>query len=337
MTADDRAWQEQLRKRWTLLRARRNPTGVVTSGMGVMVGDGAEVLVGLDARGDHHLLVPTPIDAPVAEDSQAAYVRIQRSELVVEGYNRIYADVVCHRADLSELFDDILSAILDQLASGTEERPDVVCKQVLDAWRELLRRRGGMLGEDALRGLFGELIILEQILMAADTHDLSVWRGPDRDPHDFRIAKGDLEVKTLGAAGSTVRIHGIEQLEPPADGTLHLVVVRLVADMDGIALPDLVERIRTKVGDRRAFALALARAGYGEADGEHYRDRRFTVTQIAALAVGDGFPRISPSSLVGILPDEVSALSYTLDLSFLLPTALGPASLASLFTKGTPS
>ncbi|MFI9836316.1 PD-(D/E)XK motif protein [Nonomuraea sp. NPDC051941] len=336
MTADDRAWQEQLRRRWTLLRARRTPTGVVTSGMGVMVGVGAEVLVGLDARGDHHLLVPTHIDAPVAEDSQAAYVRIQRSELVVEGYNRIYADVVCHRADLSELFDDILAAMLAQLASGTGERPDVVCKQVLDEWRELLRRRGGLLGEDALRGLFGELIILEQILAAAGAHDLSVWRGPDREPHDFRLAEGDLEVKTLGATGSTVRIHGIEQLEPPEGGDLHLVVVRLVADLDGIALPDLVERIRPKVGDHRAFSLALARAGYGEADGEHYRDRRFAVTQIAALAVGDGFPRISPSSLADTLPDEIGALSYTLDLSFLLPTALDSASLAPLFAKGTP-
>ncbi|AWS47062.1 PD-(D/E)XK motif protein [Streptosporangium sp. 'caverna'] len=335
MTTINRVWQAQLRARWALLSARRDPAGVVTSGMGITVDDGAEVLAGIDARGDHHLLVPTGVDRSVAEDSQAAYVRIQRRALVVDGYVRTYADVVCHRADLFELFDDILAAMLTQLASSSGERPDAVCKQVLDEWRELLRRRGGLLGDDALRGLFGELIILEQILTAGEAHDLSVWRGPDREPHDFRLPGGDLEVKVLGATGAAVRIHGIEQLEPPEDGDLYLVVVRLVTDHDGLALPDLVERIQPKTDDHRAFAVALARAGYSETDAEHYRDRRFVVTQIAALPVDDGFPRIVPSSLADALPDEVSALSYTLDLSFLLPSALTDASVVPLFAKGT--
>ncbi|MET8008141.1 PD-(D/E)XK motif protein [Nonomuraea glycinis] len=334
MTTSDRLWQAQLRARWALLSARRAPAGVVTSGMGIAVGNGAEILAGVDSRGDHHLLVPTGVDAPIAEDSHAAYIRIQRSALVVDGYSRTYADIVCHRADLSELFDDILAAMLTRLASGSGERPDAVCKQVLDEWRELLRRRGGLLGDDALRGLFGELIILEQILAAGGAHNLSAWRGPDREPHDFRLSGGDLEVKVLGATGSVVRIHGIKQLEPPEDGDLHLVVVRLVADPDGLTLPDLIERIRLKASDRRTFAVALARAGYGETDAEHYCDRRFVVTQIAALPVDNGFPRVVPSSLADTLPDEISALSYTLDLSFFLPSALTDASVAPLFARG---
>ncbi|MER6827570.1 PD-(D/E)XK motif protein [Streptosporangium sp. NPDC000563] len=334
MTTNDRVWQAQLRARWAVLSTRRNPAGVVTSGMGITVSDGTEVLAGIDARGDHHLLVPTGVDASITEDSQAAYVRIQRCTLVVDGYVRTYADIVCHRTDLSELFDDILAAMLAQLAAGPAERPDAVCKRVLDEWRELLRHRGGLLGDDALRGLFGELIILEQILMTGDAHNLSVWRGPDREPHDFHLPGGDLEVKTLGAAGSAVRIHGIEQLEPPENSNLHLIMVRLATDRDGLALPDLVERIQQKASDRRAFAIALARAGYGATDAEHYRDRRFIVTQIAALPVDDGFPRIVPSSLADSLPDEVSALSYTLDLSLLLPNALTGASIAPLFAKG---
>ncbi|WP_433178168.1 PD-(D/E)XK motif protein [Actinoallomurus sp. CA-150999] len=334
MTASDRAWQAQLRAHWAVLSARRDSAGVATSGLGVLVG-GAEVLAGVDARGDHHLLVPAGDGALVVEDSQAAYIRIQRCVLAIGGRGRTFVDVVCHRADLSELFDDVISSMLTELATDPRSQPAVVCKRILNEWRELLRRRGGLLGEDALRGLFGELVVLERILAASDAYDLSVWRGPDREPHDFRLLDGDLEVKTLGTTGSMVRVHGIEQLEPSDKGDLHLIVVRLVANHDGLALPDLVERIRPKTNDRRAFAAALARAGYSETDAEHYSDRRFMIAQIAALPIGDDFPRIAPSSLVVTLPDEVSALSYSLDLSLLLPKALTDAAIAPLFTKGT--
>jgi hypothetical protein len=333
MTASHRVWQAQLQAHWAVLSARRPTTGVVTSGLGIVVKDGAEVLAGVDARGDHHLLVPAA-DGTLVEDSQAAYIRIQRCALVIGGRGRTYVDVVCHRADLSELFDDILATMLTELATDSTEQPDAVCKRVLDEWRELLRRRGGLLGDDALRGLFGELVVLEQILDASSTHDLSVWRGPDREPHDFRLPGGDLEVKTLGVTGSMVRIHGIEQLEPSEDGELHLIVVRLSADHDGLALPDLIERIHPKANDRRAFTVALARAGYSETDAQHYRDRRFTIMQIGALSVDDEFPRIAPSSLADMLPDEVSSLSYTLDLSLLLPRALTDAAIKPLLTKG---
>ncbi|MFF4442020.1 PD-(D/E)XK motif protein [Streptomyces sp. NPDC001621] len=336
MTGNSDAWQTRLRAHWSVLKARRTPDGVATSGLGLSVGDNAEVLVGVDAHGDHHLLIPTNLRSTPVEDYQAAYIRIQRCTLVVDGRSRIFTDVVCHRPDLSELFDDILAAMLAELATDTGRPPDTVCKQVLDEWRELLRRRGGLLGDDALRGLFGELIVLEKILTANPENGLSAWRGPNREPHDFRLDNGNLEVKTLGANGSTVRIHGIGQLEPPTSGNLHLIVVRLTAASDGLALPDLVDRLQSKVADRRAFAVALARCGYSQTDADHYRDRRFTVAQITALPIDDAFPRVVPSSLSGELPKEVSALSYSLDLSVLLPLAtLADHTLMPLFVKGS--
>jgi hypothetical protein len=309
---------------------------MATNGLGLTLGNDDEVRVGVDASGDHHLLVPTDGQGTQVEDHQAAYIRIQRCELFVDGRSRLFTDVVCHRPDLSELFDDILAAMLVELASTPGQRAETVCKRVLDEWRELLRRRGGLLGDEALRGLFGELIVLEQVLTANPKNGLSAWCGPDRAPHDFRLGNGNLEVKTLGANGSTVRIHGIGQLEPPTGGALHLVVVRLLTVPDGLALPDLVERLQSRVGDRRDFVLALARSGYSQLDADHYRDRRFTIARITALPIDGTFPRIVPSTLSGILPAEVSALSYSLDLSLLLPLAsLTDRALTPLFANGS--
>ncbi|GGW83804.1 PD-(D/E)XK motif protein [Streptomyces galilaeus] len=336
MTENPESWQAQLRAHWSVLSARRTPNGMATNGLRLMLGDDAEVRVGVDGRGDHHLLVPADGQSAVVEDHQAAYIKIQRGELFVDGRTRLFTDIVCHHPNLSELFDDILAAMLVELAADPGQRAETVCKRVLDEWRELLRRRGGLLGDEALRGLFGELIVLEQVLTANPANSLSTWCGPDREPHDFCLGNGDLEVKTLGVNGSTVRIHGIGQLEPPTGGALHLVVVRLISAPDGLALPDLAERLRSKVGDRRDFALALARSGYSQLDADHYRDRRFSVARITALPIDETFPRIVPSVLSGMLPNEVSALSYSLDLSFLLPLAkLTDQALTPLFANGS--
>ncbi|MEU5664236.1 PD-(D/E)XK motif protein [Streptomyces longwoodensis] len=336
MTDNSESWQAQLKAHWSILNTRRTPDGMATNGLGLAVGDDAEVRVGVDGRGDHHLLVPADGQGASIEDHQAAYIRIQRCELFVDGRNHLFTDIVCHHPDLSDLFDDILAAMLVELAAGSGQRAETVCKRVLDEWRELLRRRGGLLSDEALRGLFGELIVLQKVLTANPENGLSAWRGPDREPHDFRLGNGDLEVKTLGVNGSTVRIHGIGQLEPPTDGALHLIVVRLLPAPDGLALPDLVEQLQTKVGDRKNFALALARSGYSQLDADHYRDRRFTVARITALPINGTFPRIVPSALSGILPPEVSSLSYSLDLSLLLPfAALTDGALTPLFANGS--
>jgi len=336
MTVRSQPWQAELRAHWAVLNNRRTGDGVATSAVGLAVADDAEILVGVDARGDHHLLVPTDPGTLVAEDSQAAHIRIQRCTLLVGGQGHTFIDIVCHRPDLSELFDDILAAMLVELASATDQPPDVVCKRVLGEWRELLSRRGGLLGDEALRGLFGELIVLERILAANPDNDLTAWCGPDRQPHDFRLENGDLEVKTLGATGATVHIHGIEQLQPPACGALHLIVVRLLNAADGVTLPELVERLQTKIDDRRAFTATLARAGYSQIDADHYLDRRFIVGKTTALPVDANFPRIVPSSLTGALPVEISAFAYSLDLSLLLPLAtLTDSAIEPLFAKGT--
>jgi hypothetical protein len=46
-------------------------------------------------------------------------------------------------------------------------------------------------------GLYGELVILERLLLAG--YGLDCWVGAAKEVHDFRLADSDLEVKTTTA------------------------------------------------------------------------------------------------------------------------------------------
>lgn len=328
-----RLWQQELALRWSELETRRDHRGTATQPLGVAVAEG-EVLAGIDHRGDHQLLVPVAGDIDLVEDTQTAHIQVTARKLSFDGVINNYVAVTCHRHDLVDLFDDILADVLSEL-SVTTDRPDLICKQALDRWRELLRRSRERLGESEIRGLFGELVVLERILDAGTQQCVSAWTGPDRDPHDFRLAYGDLEVKTLGVRGTEVEIHGVEQLEPPPGKLLHVILVRLAMSPRGVALPELVERIAPKTGDSNAFAAKLAIAGFRDVDSHHYRDRRFSVGAISAIPVDGDFPRIIASSLTdGRLPDEVTRLTYTLDLSAALAGALAGDRLYEIFGRG---
>ncbi|NMI54270.1 MULTISPECIES: PD-(D/E)XK motif protein [unclassified Streptomyces] len=322
MSTTSKDWRRELRITWPILAARRTPGEHMTMApIGLVVG-ADEVQIALDARGDRHLLLPVARDEEVREDLRSAHVRITRERLTVDGRVRHYADLVCHRDDFGDLFDDVVSEVLERVATdGTH--PSWTCRQVLDAWREMFQGRGGRLAVSEQRGLFGELTVLRHLLVGEEfLRPTQVWTGPDRQPHDFRLPGWSLEVKTLGRSGSQVEIHGLDQLAPPPSGQLTLVLVRLVEDPSGTSLPELAERVVAAAGDSRGVIEQLAKAGYSAADAELYGSLRYGPPQLLGLAVDADFPALTHASLLGGLPAGIEAVRYTLDVSDRLPGAL---------------
>ncbi|WP_435280664.1 PD-(D/E)XK motif protein [Streptomyces koelreuteriae] len=323
MSGADTNWRRELRFTWPVLGARRIAGEHMTMapiGLAVTAG---EVQVGLDARGDRHLLLPVARPEEVHEDLRSAHVRLKRESLRVEGRVQHYADLVCHRTDLGDLFDDVVSEVLQRLAEDGGA-PAHTCRQTLDAWREMFQGRGGRLGTSEQRGLFGELTVLEHVLHGdAFLRPTQIWTGPDRLPHDFRMpGTWDVEVKTLSLGGSTVEIHGLDQLAPPPGGRLTVVLVRLVEDASGTSLPELAERVVAAAADSRGVIEQLAKAGYSTADADLYAGARYGRPRLLGLAVDAGFPALTPADLRGPLPPGVDAVRYTLDVADRLPDAL---------------
>jgi hypothetical protein len=289
------------------------------------------VLLGVDRRGDHCLLVPVPPEIPTQEDRRSAFVQVVRSDLVLDGSTRTYAAVVCHRRDLDGLFDDVLAAMLAELADQPTD-PAGTCIRVLSEWRELLRKNAGVLGESALRGLFGELLVLERIIKSHSSVAVAdLWRGPDLEPHDFNLGGHVIEVKTLGHTGSIVEIHGLDQLQAPPRQELYLILVRLAEDMEGRSLPELIDAIAKALPNPGEFREQLAKAGYSAADAQAYRDRRFLGRQVLGLQVTSGFPSIVHNSFASAVPPEIRGVTYTIDLVEYLPEAWTDDDLERVF------
>lgn len=323
-------WRRELRRTWPVLRpGAGDQLAVYPIEIDHEAGD---VLLAADGRGDHHLLVPILPGDEVIDDLLSAHVRMTKRDLVVDGKQARYLDVVCHRPDLNSLFDDVLAAMLQAL-EASRDTASSICGRVLDKWRELLRKRGSPLREEAVRGLIGELVVLEQVLIRDEGVAVhSTWTGPDRTPHDIHLGGHDLEVKSLGANAATVEIHGLDQLDP-VDRRLHLILVHLGRHAEGASLPELVDRVRSHCRDITGFNEQLSKAGYSESDVDAYAVTRYRVEQILAMEVDQMFPCLTRQSLARPLPEVVTDLRYKLDLVALLPDALTGAALTPLFER----
>jgi hypothetical protein len=187
----------------------------------------------------------------------------------------------------------------------------------IDRWRNLLERDRSGLEESVLRGLIGELFVLETEFLPTLTPGVAVktWTGPHGSPQDFLLPSGvRIEVKTIGRDAGAVRINGLAQLDAGID-PLVLMVVR--AETTGasapgaVTVPVLIARLRTRLAqDPDAlvdFDAALAAAGWHE----HPSHDSFALRPIAIEAhdVDGQFPRLTRASVPAAVDDVHYAIA----------------------------
>lgn len=311
MSAPDR-----LLEAWTILGAAVGDERIIrVEPTGVSVGAG-EILAGLDIHGGRHLLVPSSVEG-IREDRRSAGVQIRGATLEDEGHQLRFLDVVCLVPRLNDLFAEVASDMLEALILGPAH-PAAVCYAVLERWRELLEKQDPrLLGPQQLTGLFGELLILKDIVTHDPSGGIDTWTGPDKKQHDFTGNAAAIEVKTTTVReGRIVEVHGVEQLEAPADGALFLAFVRLDVDPNGTPVPALVDEILALGAERRPFLGLLSRAGYDPTKTLEYASPAFIPRERRLYAVTTGFPRVVGSSFVDRrLPPGVLRLRYDIDLT----------------------
>lgn len=173
----------------------------------------------------------------------------------------------------------------------------VVVQRILH-WRSLLEREAAGLGEAALRGLIGELLVLRDRLLPTLGPGAAVpaWRGPLGAPQDFVLPDGRrIEVKTVGPHAEQVRINGLDQLDPRGD-PLTLTVVRADAatpDARGAtSAPALIGELRALLAAEPEALLAFeaALSGLGWHDHASHDAVALRVLGMEDHEVGPGFP-----------------------------------------------
>jgi hypothetical protein len=205
----------------------------------------------------------------------------------------------------------------------TEENRPVIAALMLEleSFDELLEETP-LLAIERQIGLFGELVLLERLLSRMGARALDAWVSPLREPHDFRLAGRELEVKTTVAPQRIHTIHGADQLVPSEGHALYLVSVVLgpAGAGDGCSLADKVtvlsERLASDRHRQKQFVDAIRGFGFKESDRAQYT-RRFVVRRpLALISVDSAFPAITRTTVqraLGPLATRIEAIDYVVN------------------------
>lgn len=289
-----------------------------------------ELAAAVDHEGRRHLLVPIGAHQRVRRGLEGPVLLLRKRALEGEDSYQDYADLGCLRSDLNDVFTSLCADVL-KASESAPTNPLKALYTVLDRWKALFQPPGTPLGAEQLAGLFAELIVLVRLL-ESDAGAQRLWAGPSGHRHDFTTATRAVEVKASTAAeGRRLRVHGLDQLEAPGDGTLQLAWYRLErVSGPGKRLVDLVDRAVRICEDESALLTLLAQAGYRSADAHTYRDVRFSVAEERWYEVDMSFPRLTGNDLSSAgIPIRFVDVHYTIDLSSDPPTPMDPAQMTA--------
>lgn len=218
-----------------------------------------------------------------------------------------------------ELFYAICNDIVECTRQATSDTGLAIILRRLGNWHQFLRReKSGLLNEEQIKGLLGELIFIRKWLAPSFGWDkaISFWCGPLGTPQDFSVDDAVIEVKAqLSVTRAEVKISSAEQLTPQANRMhLHVLTFGKASEKndDTYSLPDLVHEIRTVLIQSpdvlEMFSELLLDVGY--VDSQHYESYVYTLVDENTYEVKEGFPRITTS----YLPSGIVKINYNISL-----------------------
>jgi hypothetical protein len=216
---------------------------------------------------------------------------------------------------------DVFTALAEDLAKkavgGSEAEAASRVISALARWQRFLASLGRSLSDEARRGLWGELKIMEDFLIPyiGIEASMSSWKGPFGVSQDFQLSNLALEVKTRAARSpAVVRISSERQLQP--EPWKHLFLIHLAVDEQdgaGETLPERISKLRGLVRGHASaefFEDALLEACWLDAEEEKHRMRGFMVRELETFRVEGDFPRLTPA----VLPPGIGGVVYDLSL-----------------------
>lgn len=223
-----------------------------------------------------------------------------------------------------ELFADVypmLCAVADRIQLEGAA-PLAALEATLELWGRLLARRA-RLSQDQEVGLFGELLLLRELVHVCGAADaVAGWRGPLAEEHDFGLTELDLEVKTTTGERRRHWITNLTQLVPSGSRALWLCSIQLTraGAGHGQTLPELVDAVGALLTDelvRARFEEVLRSLNWKDEQRDLHLQRWGLRSRPRALAVDGSFPALTPAAFaaLGLGAGELTQVRYELDLS----------------------
>ncbi len=320
-------------RNWALLRAGVQPTsGLEIPTISTDVSTAAEqVRLAIGPNGEPRILLPLgDRESPTTIQGGSA-LSIAVSSFNHKGQILRFLDLICLSVDLETVFGEVVEEMLVRIARG------IGCvdaaRSTIEDFRSLLIRAGAArIDKGRIAGLIAELLVLNRLLDRSSSA-WRAWSGPAGQRHDFRAGDTSLEVKaSLRLGAPYVIINGLQQLEAPTGGTLHLLRFVLEPVSGGMLSVSSLARVAiSKADEPERLSELLAAVGCINIDAEDWNRHRFRSESEHLYEIRPGFPRLTNSMLGnGTAPLGVHKISYQIDLSVADPFLCDQAVHAAL-------
>ena len=207
----------------------------------------------------------------------------------------------------NDIFSVLVQDIIDRITPLPDEQKAIIMFiSRLQQWQSFLKKGHPLiLGEEAQRGLYGELDFLRQYAipnLGAEVA-LATWLGPRNYPQDFRFGNTAIEVKTsIAKQHQKIFITSERQLDESGEGVIYLYHLSLeMRQGSGESLPEIILRIRDLLHDRpvsaEVFETLLFEAGYLDVNSSYYEKTGYIKRETNFFKVAETFPRIIEKDL----------------------------------------
>ncbi|CAI1960388.1 Uncharacterised protein [Serratia fonticola] len=216
-----------------------------------------------------------------------------------------------------EGLETVFGRLCQDLIDATEDVPNEkalisLFRERLDLWKRLFQKYAtGLLELHEIKGLLGELIILEKLLTNPNSNNdaneiITAWVGPLGADQDFIFYNQAVEVKAIRQNSESISIASLTQLDNSIPLTLVTVVLipSSIENKESIGLNNLVAKIESMIAISSSvldlFHSRLLEAGYVE--NEFYDSVLFILDEITFFNVAKDFPRLTPAMVpLGII------------------------------------
>jgi hypothetical protein len=227
--------------------------------------------------------------------------------------------------DFVDLFNDLILSLyskINKISSPKEYAIELI--HSFYKWVEFFEDSfNSKLSREEIQGLFGELFILRNKILEADSETvnelLDSWKGPYDNTNDFVFDNKNVEVKTKKDSKPSVKISSEFQLEKEFDKGLELLIVSVIVDLtNGESIYDLLTEIvretRCNLGDLVILYRALNKKSLTVDSTIEYNNHRFKVVRTSIFdCTSKEFPKLSVSNI----PEGITKLNYNLRTSTL--------------------
>jgi hypothetical protein len=180
-----------------------------------------------------------------------------------------------------------------------------------------------LLAEEKVLGVWGELWVLERLIIKHGIEAVYSWKGPDRSVHDFRHKNVEVEVKTTRNEEREHVISRLSQLEASPRFSLWLCSIQVVSSHDsGKSLPEYVTRIIKLLNNNdkavEYFENQLEKEGYKLSDADFYTTKYYLRTDPKLIEVDKDFvclKRELIESRYADMASRITDVSYRLNVN----------------------